>query len=226
MVSGLMLMMDRMDNNTTSHHIHIDYTDGAPLPADDPRGAMARSVQAARAVIARVDAQNATNSSPCAEWNALQLAQHLIAVLDRAAAGPTGQVIDDMALLADVPLDRLDDAAVEAAQRLHANWSTESAMTDPIDVPWGTFPGAAVIGVYAGETIVHVWDLSVAIGVSLDWPEVDLPIHFEMSKAGIPEAPRDEFMPFDPVVRPGDDAPLVEHLVGWQGRDVARWRVG
>lgn len=38
-----------------------------------------------------------------------------------------------------------------------------------------------------------------------------------MSKAGIPETPRDEFRPFDPVVRPGDDAPMIEHLVGWQG---------
>ncbi len=215
-----------MDNNTpTARHIHIDYTDGTPLAADDPRGAMARSVQAARAVIELVDADNATNSTPCAEWNALQLAQHLIAVFDRAAAGPTDDVINDMALLADVALEDLDETAVASAQRLHLNWSTESAMTDPIDVPWGTFPGAAVIGVYAGETIVHTWDLSVAIGVSLNWPEVDLPIHFEMSKVGIPESPRDEHMPFDPVVRPGDDAPIIEHLVGWQGRNVDQWRV-
>lgn len=215
-----------MDNITdTAHHIDIAYTDGSPLAPDDPRGAMARSVQAARAVIERVDETNAHNPTPCAEWNALQLAQHLVAVFDRAAAGPTDDVIDDLPLLADVPLDGLGDAALTAAQRIHVNWSPDEAMTMPIDVPWGTFPGAAVIGVYAGETIVHTWDLSVAIGVSLDWPESDLPTHYEMSKVGIPESPRDEFMPFDPVVRPPQDAPMIEHLVGWQGRDVDRWRV-
>lgn len=218
--------MNAMDNTThTTRHIEIDYADGSPLAADDPRGAMARSMQAARAVIAHVDATNAENPTPCTEWNALQLAQHLVAVFERAAAGPTDQVIDDMAILADVAIDDLTDAALASARLVHANWSTDAAMTEPIDVPWGTLPGAAVIGVYAGETIVHTWDLAVAIGVDLNWPEADVAVHHEMSKIGIPESPRDEFMPFDPVVRPGADAPMIEHLVGWQGRDVDRWRV-
>lgn len=213
-----------MDDNTT-HRIDIDYTDGAPLAPDDPRGAMARSVQAARAVIERVDADNAANPTPCAQWSALLLAQHLIAVFDRAAAGPTDQVIDDLPILADVALADLDAAALRSAQQVHASWTGDEVMSMPIDVPWGTFPGAAVIGVYSGETLVHTWDLAVAVGVDLNWPESDVPIHYEMSKVGIPESPRDEFMPFDPVVRPGPEAPMIEHLVGWQGRDVDRWRV-
>ena len=214
------------DGTTTAiDHLDIDYTDGSPLAVDDPRGAMARSVQAARAVIACVDAENAGNATPCADWTALEVARHIVAVFDRAAAGPTDQVIDEMAILADVPIDGLTDAALASARTVHANWSDDAAMTRPIDVPWGTLPGAAVIGVYAAETIVHTWDLAAAIGVGLNWPESDVAVHYEMSMVGIPESPRDELMPFDPVVRPGDDAPMIEHLVGWQGRDVDRWRV-
>ncbi len=231
-MTGLRWIIEGMSNSTTniplpSSHIEIDidYTDGSPLAPDDPRGAMARSIQAARAVIAHVHADNAENPTPCAEWNALQLAQHLVAVLDRAAAAPTDDVIDEMPILADVSISDLGDAALASAQRVHANWSDDAAMAKMIDVPWGTSPGAAVIGVYAGETIVHTWDLAVAIGANLNWPASDVPIHYEMSKAGIPESPRDEFMPFDPVVRPSNDAPMIEHLVGWQGRDVDRWRV-
>ncbi len=210
-------------NNITE--IHIDYTDGEPLALDDPRGAMARSVQAMRAVIGCVAADNADRPTPCADWNVLQLAQHLIAVLDRAAAGPTDQDIPEMPILADVAIERLVDAAHTSATRLHENWTDDSTLDQMIEVPWGTFPGAAVIGVYAGETLVHTWDLAVSIGVDLNWPTQDVNVHFEMSKIGIPESPRDEFMPFDPVVRPGDDAPMIEHLVGWQGRQVEKWRV-
>ncbi|WP_051071363.1 TIGR03086 family metal-binding protein [Ilumatobacter coccineus] len=209
--------------NASTKQIRIEYTDGAPLAADDPRGAMARAVQAARAVLAQVDADNAANPTPCSEWTALELAQHIVAVLDRAAAGPTDRDVPSMPLLADVPLDRLDEAALAAAERIHANWTDDSILDRPIVVPWGEFPGAVVIGVYAGETIVHAWDLAVAIGVDLDWPEADVAVHFEMSKAGIPEDGRGPEMPFDPVFRPGDDAPLIHHLVGWQGREVDRW---
>lgn len=207
----------------TNTQIHIEYTDGSPLAADDPRGAMARSVQAARAVLAEVTLDNAGNSTPCADWNALQLAQHIVAVLDRAAAGPTEQDINSMPLLADVDVSALETAALTSAQLLHQNWNDDAVLGTMISVPWGEFPGAVVIGVYAGETIVHAWDLAVSIGVDLNWPETDVGIHFEMSKAGIPEAGRGEEMPFDPVVRPGANAPMIEHLVGWQGRDVGRW---
>ena len=211
--------------NISTTHVPIDYTDGAPLHADDPRAAMARSVQAARAIIARVDESNASNATPCAEWNAFDLARHLIAVLERAAAGPTDEDINTMPLLADVDLADLVTEAQAAAERVHANWADSDAMETMIGVPWGEFPGAVVIGVYACETLVHVWDLAVSIGVTLDWPDADTQTHLEMSKLGIPASPRGEFMPFDPVVRPADDAPVVEHLVGWQGRDVDRWRV-
>lgn len=207
----------------TNTQIHIDYADDSPLATDDPRGAMARSVQAARAVLAQVTPANADNETPCADWNALQLAQHIVAVLDRAAAGPTEQDINSMPLLADTGVDALDQAALASAELLHQNWSDDAALGATIAVPWGEFPGAVVIGVYAGETIVHTWDLAVSIGVDINWPDTDVAIHFEMSKEGIPEAGRGAEMPFDPVVRPGNDAPMIEHLVGWQGRDVSRW---
>lgn len=219
----MLTCFDPQDDLMTTTQIHIDYTDGAPLAADDPRGAMARSVQAARAVLAEVNADNATNPTPCAAWNALELSQHIIAVLDRAAAGPTDRDIPSMPILADVGVERLEHAAMSSARLLHQNWADDAVLGQMIEVPWGQFPGAVVIGVYAGETIVHAWDLAAALGVDLNWPETDVAIHFEMSKAGIPEEGRGEEMPFDPVVRPGDDAPLIEHLVGWQGRDVRRW---
>ena len=39
--------------------------------------------------------------------------------------------------------------------------------------PWGSFPGAAVIGVDAAATLVHTWGLAVSVGLTLNWPDAD-----------------------------------------------------
>lgn len=207
----------------TDTQIHIDYTDGAPLAADDPRGAMARSVQAARAVLAEVTETNARNATPCDEWTALQLAQHMIAVIDRAAAGPTDADLNALPIFADVATDGLSDAALTSAQQVHLNWTDDAALQQLIAVPWGEFPGAMVIGVYAGELLLHTWDLAVALGISLDWPEADVAVHFEMAQLAIPAEGRNEYVPFAAVVECTDDAPTIVRLAAWQGRNVTRW---
>lgn len=205
--------------------IHVQYTDGAPLATDDPRAAMARSVQAARAVIAEITPTDAQRPTPCAEWDVHRLAQHIVGVVDRAAAAPTGVSVDELPEFAEVPVEALGETFDASVRTMHERWSSREAMETTIEVSWGTYPGAQFIGIFAAEILVHAWDLSVAIGVELDWPDDDARVHFEMSRIGIPESPRDEFMPFDPVFRPGAEAPAIEHLVGWQGRDVDRWRV-
>ncbi|MFK7917459.1 MAG: TIGR03086 family metal-binding protein [Ilumatobacter sp.] len=207
----------------TNTQIHIDYTNGAPLASDDPRGAMARSVQAAQAVLGEVTAAAAHQPTPCADWDVLQLCQHMIAVLDRAAAGPTDDDINALPVLADVPLDELGAAALTSAQRVHENWSDEAAMSKMIAVPWGEFPGAAVIGVYAGELLLHTWDLAVSLGIEANWPETDVAIHLQMAQLAIPEDGRNEFVPFGDVVACAETAPTIERLAAWQGRDVSRW---
>lgn len=207
----------------TNTQIHIEYTDGAPLAADDPRGAMARSVQAARAVLAQATSANADIATPCDDWTALQLAQHMIAVIDRAAAGPTDADINALPILADVEIVGLSDAALASAQQLHRNWTDDAALQQMIAVPWGEFPGAMVIGVYAGELLLHTWDLAAALDISLDWPEADVAVHFEMAQMAIPADGRNEFIPFGPVTECADDAPTIVRLAAWQGRDVSRW---
>ena len=210
--------------DTNARHLHIEYTDGAPLAPDDPRGAMARSAQAARAVITAFGPDDASAPTPCTDWDALTVAQHMVAVVCRAAAGPTDQRIDEMPVLADVRHDELVDSLDAALHGLQRTWTDHAALTRMIDVPWGTFPGAAVIGVYSSELLVHTWDLAVAIGVQLNWPEADIAVGLAMSEIGFPDGPREQ-MPFDSAVRPTADAPAIEHLAGWVGRDVNLWGV-
>lgn len=208
---------------STTRQIHIDYVDGTPLATDDPRCPMARAAQAAGAVMAQFPADDSRADTPCAEWDALAVAQHMIAVVDRVAAAPSGRAIVEMPILADVGHAGLVDSLEASLHTLQHAWLDDATLATMIEVPWGLVPGAAVMAMYSSELLVHTWDLAVAIGVGLNWPEADIAGDLSMAKVSIPDGPRHQ-MPFGPAVAPTGDAPAIEHLAGWVGRDVIGWR--
>lgn len=209
------------DNNT---NISIQYTDGAPLAPDDMRTAMARALQAARSVIERLDDTNANNATPCDGWTALDVARHLVTVFRKAGVAPSGADLMAFPEVADVDLSGIVAAVDDAAVAMHAAWSDDATLATMIDAPWGTMPGAAVLCVWSGETLVHTWDLAVSIGVELNWPEPDTSINLEQTMQFLPESGRPEMVPFDDAVVLADDQAPIDRLAGWMGRDVPAWR--
>jgi len=204
--------------NQTPTILSIEYTDGAPLAPDDPRASMSRAIQVARAVLRELNLDNAGCATQCPDWNALDIARHIVAIIDRATAGPGGADLMSMPILADLRLDELATAFDDSVNRLHEAWLDDTVLDQMIEVPWGTFPGAAVIGAYASELIIHTWDLATAIGAVPNWPDHDVVVMTQMLQEGIPESPRGDEMPFGPVVRPSADSAPIAHLVGWLGR--------
>lgn len=198
----------------------VNSQQGDTLAADDPRVAFARSVNTARAVIAEVDDNNAANESPCPDWNARLMAGHIIAVLERVAALPAGDDIMAMAVVRDdLAVDALSEALTSAAQAVHAAW-TDDALAQMVTVPFGTMPGGAALAAYASEILTHTWDLATAIGVEPQWHVGDTEMAAGVIKMGLPAEPRAvEGMPFDPVVPTADDAPAIDRLVAWVGRN-------
>jgi uncharacterized protein (TIGR03086 family) len=217
---------DRFDQDNgsmiaNSKHIGVTYENQGG--ATDPREAIARAVQAARAVVAEMNANDHSAATPCSQWSAFDVACHMVGVLDRATVGATGLSIDDMPEVAKImDLDLL--GSLDASSRALQNaWASNSTLDAVIEVPWGSFPGAVVLSVYAADLLVHAWDLAVSIGVELNWPEDDVAASLEMVKAGFPDNAR-EGMPFGVVIRPEAGATAIEHLAGWAGRDTEKWR--
>jgi len=93
------------------------------------------------------------------------------------------------------------------------------------ELPWATMPGAAVVASYTAEILTHAWDLAAATEQKVDWPsdEVIEPV-LEGLKFGLGEDGRDDpFVPFSPVVEIADDAPAIERLAAYSGRDPKAW---
>ena len=224
-LTGLIAMMIGMSNSeTTSSTIAVDYTNGAPLAPDDMRVAIARAMQAARAVIERIDDSNASHPSPCNGWTALDLARHLVTVFRKVAIAPTGADLASVPERADVALDGLVRAIDDATDAIDAAWADDASLEVTVVAPFGTMPGADVLGVWSGETIVHTWDLAVSIGMEPNWPEPDTSISLARTMEFLPESGRPEMVPFDDAVVLADDRAPIDRLAGWMGRDVDAWR--
>ena len=104
-------------------------------------------------------------------------------------------------------------------------WADPAKLGQMYEFPWATMPGGAVVGSYAGEALTHTWDLAVATGQAIEWPDdaVIAPI-LEGLKFGIGDQGRDDpEMPFGPVVEVAADAPMIEQLVAYSGRDPKAW---
>lgn len=202
--------------------------------AVDPRPAFARAVDLAADVAAAIGPEHLDAPTPCDGMDVRSLLDHLAMALGRAEAAGRGTPLaewpgeevsagDDWA----AGLRRAGDAAVAAWSRADAR------LTEPIQLPWDTLPGAEALGIYLNEVLVHAWDLARATGQSPAWDDEvvavadacirrQLPMAergpmWDEAKAQLPEGvPWED--PFADAVPVSDGAPAIDRLVAWNGR--------
>ncbi|MFV0259377.1 MAG: TIGR03086 family metal-binding protein [Acidimicrobiales bacterium] len=206
---------------TNPSTISIDYVSGDGLPEGDPRWAFAHAAQVLRAVTDQVTEENAPTPTPCGDWSVGEVAGHLIAVLDRVVLAPSGEDILSLPVLVPTPVADLPaavDSRVEAAREA---WTDPATLSTMINVPWGTVPGVAALATWTSEVLTHSWDIATTLGVNLNWPPETAALADAMI-ATLPAEHRGGDTPFDPAVPVPDDAPAIDRLVGWSGRNPAR----
>jgi len=200
----------------------------------DPQAILDRAIATGGVVVAGVRPEQLADSTPCTDMNVQALLAHLIGVLDRVAALGKGEDLFAVTETA-VPDDRWPDAWRESARRAADAWSDDAVLERPMALPWIEGSGADVLASYFSELTVHTWDLATATGQQPDWDDavVDAALearHFlpaenrrtlfeEISAAmGLDEVR----VPFAEAVRIPDDAPAIDRLVAWNGRDPRR----
>jgi uncharacterized protein (TIGR03086 family) len=200
----------------------------------DPRAILERATATGGVVIAGVRPAQLTDPTPCTDMNVRALLAHLVGVLDRVAALGRGE--DPFAVTeAAVPDDRWPDAWWESGRRAADAWSDDAVLERPMALPWIEGSGAEVLASYFSELTVHTWDLATATGQQPDWDATVVAAalearHFlpaenrralyeEISAAmGLDEVAA----PFAEAVPVPDDAPAIDRLVAWNGRDPVR----
>jgi uncharacterized protein (TIGR03086 family) len=200
----------------------------------DPRPILDRAIATGGDVIAAVRPDQLTDPTPCPDMDVRTMLGHLVGVLDRVAA--LGEGSDPFAVTeTPVPDDRWPDAWEEARRRAAAAWRDDATLARPMALPWIHGTGAEVLASYLSELTVHTWDLATATGQQPDWDaavvtaaldarqilpaENRRALYEEISAAmGIDEVA----VPFAEAVTIPDDAPAIDRLVAWNGRDPGR----
>jgi uncharacterized protein (TIGR03086 family) len=201
----------------------------------DPRPTLDRAIATGGAVIARIRPERLADPTPCTDMDVRALLAHLIGVLGRVAALGNGE--DPFAVTeTPVPDDRWPNAWREAARRAADAWGDDTLLQRPMALPWIQGSGAEVLASYFSELTVHTWDLAVATDQRPDWDDTVIAAALRAAHKILPAKNRralyeeisaamglDEVsVPFAEAVPIPDDAPAIDRLVAWNGRDPLR----
>ena len=85
-------------------------------------------------------------------------------------------------------------------------------------LPWAEIPGAAVLAQFTGEIVVHTWDLATATDQWGEWQPEVLELAYDSYLQGLPAEGREQFPVFHAVVPVDDNAPLIDRIVAYTGR--------
>lgn len=170
--------------------------------------------------VANVAPDDWSNQSPCEEWDARDVVNHIID-MHGVMLRPLGRHLTEAPSIADDPLGAFRSARADI----------EGLLDDPelaatvCDTPMGrTTIEEHIDGVVSDDLVIHGWDLARATGqddtidpdeVERMWPTVqDMPEAMRTPGAFGPG-----IVVFGPEVKVAADAPLQDRLLGLLGRD-------
>ncbi|MGB3484934.1 MAG: TIGR03086 family metal-binding protein [Mycobacterium sp.] len=210
-------------------------TSSAADRPNDPRPILDRAIATCGVVIAGIQPEQLTDPTPCSAMNVRALLAHLVGVLGRVAALGNGE---DPFAVTETPVtdDRWPDAWRESARRAAAAWGDDAVLQRPMALPWIQGSGAEVLASYFSELTVHTWDLATATSQQPDWDDTVIAAALQAAHQILPPENRralyeeisaamglgEVSVPFAEAVPIPDDAPAIDRLVAWNGRDPLR----
>jgi uncharacterized protein (TIGR03086 family) len=176
-----------------------------------------RTLDEASRVLAAVPEECRDRPTPCSEWDVAHLASHLVSGVSGFADVGEGR---DMPI-GDEPLYEMADLRPTfdiAAARALAAWSSPGAAELTYPMPWGATPGDVLIGFFLIEVVVHAWDVARAIGLRPGFDEEVVREAYRLATTYADESTRNPQM-FGPEIVVDSDAPTLDRLVGFLGRE-------
>ena len=195
-------------------------TNTPEITPDDPRFGFAQVTSTVRGLIDGTEENQLDGSTPCAEFCVKDLLNHLNLVMNRVAVIGNGghwSSVTDESVAQD---SGHGEAFAEAAHAVMEAWTDSAKLEQMYEVPWAEIPGAPLMYTYTAELATHAWDLATATGQEIEIPDDVLGGALMAAKMLPGEGRDDPDMPFDPVVDPGADAPVLLQIAGWMGRQV------
>lgn len=209
------------------------------MTTTDPRPVLADALDELQRILDGIPADRMTGPTPCTGLDVATLVGHVHMVLERIVCAGRSVPVDRWPMDA-VFVEETERAAWERAAIVEIGdaWADDDALLRERALPWGTYPGPAVLGVYTSEVVVHGWDLAVSTGQDVHFSDESVAQGFAALQAQMPDEGRQDLLdaiasltpegsdadlPFTLAADAGDDPSPLDRLVAWSGRDPA-WR--
>lgn len=152
--------------NATPPGIGLSKAEGRQIAMTDIAELHAQALDATGRIVDGVAADRWHAVTPCADWDAHALVDHLVSGNLWAAELATGGTIEGVGSRLDGDLLGSDPAAeyAESATAAAAAFRRPGALDAPCAVSYGPVPGSVYAGHRFLDVLVHGWDLAVASG--------------------------------------------------------------
>jgi uncharacterized protein (TIGR03086 family) len=113
--------------------------------------------------------------------------------------------------------DQWTEAYRNSVDDLLEAWRQGGSLDEVVELPFGKMPRSWFLGQQLGDMIIHGWDLAKATGQSVDVDPALSEQALEWGRGNL--RPEYRGKDFGPEVEVPDDAPAIDRLVGFFGRD-------
>lgn len=155
--------------------------------------------------------------TPCSEWDVRTLLGHMVGGNRNSTATAAGRPPQRNSDTEDVLGDDPAKAYRQSAEALKRAWREPGRLDQVYEMPMGTLPGPAVLGIRLVETITHGWDLATATEQTPKFDDDLVQAAMAIAEANVGSA-REVGSPFAPSIAVGDDLPAIDRLAALMGR--------
>ena len=193
-----------------------DLRPGPDSPPTDELASAEAALGALQHVLHPISRDELSKSTPCSEYDVMQLTDHLmnsITLLGGAAGAEPPERNSE---------DSVERQIVGAARPALDAWHRRG-LTDTVTIGTNEIPATFAVSILSVEFLVHGWDYATATTHPIDVAESLADYVLGLAHKVITPQGRATVGFDDPVVVP-DDAPALDRLIAFTGRDPAAAR--
>ncbi|WP_239143205.1 TIGR03086 family metal-binding protein [Actinoplanes philippinensis] len=191
-----------------------------PHTLDLHRRAVLRTV----ALVDAIGDEQWKQPTPCAEWTLAELVEHMTRENRGFAAAVRGERMSAAGWDTPIGADLRAEHA-SSADEVIASFAGESALARTVWLPairdGITLPAREALGFHLLDAVAHGWDVAAATGRPFDADDDTLAAVRAVAESDVPDGPRRRRpgATFAPAVAVPDDAPGLDRLLAFLGRD-------